>query len=107
VNQAAEYRTNAEICRRMADRAQTEEDRRAWLDMAQSWSFLTKLEDVVPTEEIETAERDNSQFNVIARGTYSDASLALARMVNRLRAKLNSTYSSVLRLLKSSWRDVK
>ena len=91
----------------MADKAQTAEDKRAWLDMARSWSFLTKLEDVVPTEEIDTAERSYNQFNVIARGRYSDASLALARMVNRLRAKLNSTYYSVLRLLKSSWRDVK
>lgn len=107
MNQAAEYRTNAEICRRMADKAQTEADKRAWLEMAQSWSFLTKLEDFVPLETIEAPERRTNQFNIIARNGYSDALLAVVRIVDRLRPKLNSAYSSVLRLLRSSRRHAK
>ena len=107
MNNAAEYRTNAEICRRMADKAKTEEDKRAWLDMAQSWSFLTKLEDVVPVERIDAPERRTNQFNIIARNRYSDALLAVVRIVDQLRPKLNSAYSSVSRLLKSTWRDAK
>lgn len=116
MNQAAEYRTNAEICRRMADKAKTEEDKRAWLEMAQSWSFLTKLEDVVPLESFDAPEHPTNAFKIISRNRYSDALLALVRIVDGLRPKLNSTYSSVSRLLKSSsvsrllkstWRDAK
>ena len=106
MNQAAEYRTNAEICRRMADKAKTEEDKRAWLDMAQSWSFLTKLEDVVPVEKVDAPER-TSQFNIIPRNRYSEPLLAVVRIVDRLRPKLNSAYSSVSRLLRSSRQHAK
>jgi hypothetical protein len=103
VNQAAEYRTNAEICRRMADKAKTEEDKRAWLDMAQSWSFLTKLEDVVPVERADASERRTNQFN----NKYSEPLLTVVRIVDRLRPKLNSAYSSVSRLLRSTRQRAK
>jgi hypothetical protein len=107
VNQAAEYRTNAEICRRMADKAKTEEDKRAWLDMAQSWSFLTKLEDVVPVERADASERRTNQFNIITRNRYSEPLLTVVRIVDRLRPKLNSAYSSVSRLLRSTRQRAK
>jgi hypothetical protein len=107
VNQAAEYRTNAEICRRMADKAKTEEDKRAWLDMAQSWSFLTKLEDVVPVESFDAPEHLTNPFKITSRNKYSEALLAVVRIVDRLRPKLNSAYSSVLRLLRSSRQHAK
>lgn len=107
MNQAAEYRTNAEICRRMADKAKTEEDKRAWLDMAQSWSFLTKLEDVVPVERADASERRTNQFNIITRNRYSEPLLTAVRIVDRLRPKLNSVYSSVSRLLRSTRQRAK
>ena len=109
MNEAAKYRANAELCRRMADKAETEQDRRAWLEMAQSWSFLTKLEDVVPLEKRDPDELGISQFNSPTRKSYSDASLALVGTVNRLKvrignplkAKLDFVYSWVSKLLKS------
>jgi hypothetical protein len=55
VNKPAEYRANAETCRRMAVKAQNDGGKPAWLDMAQSWSFLTKLEDVVPPKTFNAA----------------------------------------------------
>jgi hypothetical protein len=109
MNEAAKYRANAELCRRMADKAENEQDKRAWLEMAKSWSFLTKLEDVVPLEKRDAVELSTGPFNTTTRKRYSDASLALVKTVNRLKvrvgkplkARLNSVYSSVSSLLKS------
>jgi hypothetical protein len=58
MSEADEYRANAENCRRMADRASNEHDKRAWLEMAQSWSFLTKLEDA-PSKGFDAEEYDD------------------------------------------------
>lgn len=94
-NKAAEYRANAEICRRMADKAQSEGEKSAWLDMAQSWSFLTKLEDVVPPEAFDAAKQRNDQRGNLAGKRYSEASLALVNIVNRLKTMLDSAYASI------------
>jgi hypothetical protein len=98
MNDAAKYRANAELCRRMADEAQCEPDRRAWLEMAQSWSFLTKLEDVVPFEgfAVSRAGHDKSQLNQLIR----DITLAAAGAVNSLRTMLDATLASVSRRLR-------
>jgi hypothetical protein len=95
VNKAAEYRANAEICRRMADKAESESDKRAWLEMAQSWSFLIKLEDVVPPEASNAANQGKDQRGTLAGKGYSEASLALVSIVNRLKTMLDSAYSSI------------
>jgi hypothetical protein len=34
------YRANLEVCRRMARGAPNEQQKRAWLDMAESWRLL-------------------------------------------------------------------
>lgn len=44
----------------MADKASNEPERRAWLEMAESWSFLTKLEDA-PSEGFGPAPRDDAE----------------------------------------------
>ena len=93
VNKAAEYRANAEICRRMADKAESESDKRAWLEMAQSWSFLIKLEDVVPPKT--SANQGMDQLGIFAGKRYSGALPALISIVNRLKTTLNSAYSSI------------
>lgn len=108
VSKAAEYRTNAEICRRMADKAQNEEDRRAWLEMAQSWSFLTKLDDVVPPEKSGAAEYETSPFSRASKERYATVSStvisrmprAFVRVGNDLRTRLSSAYTAISRLLK-------
>jgi hypothetical protein len=125
VSKAAEYRTNAEICRRMADKAQNEEDRRAWLEMAQSWSFLTKLDDVVPPERSGAAEYETSPLSdageewpasvpravleIVRRpkSSIDSASTVVSRMPrvfvrvgSGLRTRLSSAYTSISRLLK-------
>jgi hypothetical protein len=125
VSKAAEYRTNAEICRRMADKAQNDEDRRAWLEMAQSWSFLTKLDDVVPPERSSVVKYETNPFSgatkqrlarvsravletvrhpktslAIASSAISHMPRALARIGTDVTTKLISAYASISRLLK-------
>jgi hypothetical protein len=38
--EADQYRANLTACRRMADKSQDEREKRAWLDMAESWRLL-------------------------------------------------------------------
>lgn len=59
---AQEYRANAETCRRMADVAPNERDKRAWLEMAQTWSFLIKLEDETG-DEVYFVEGERGRFS--------------------------------------------
>lgn len=39
-----EYRRNAEECQRMADNTSNENDRRAWLRLAESWMRMVRKE---------------------------------------------------------------
>ena len=39
MSEAEDYRANLEVCRRMAEKAPNDE-KRAWLDMAESWKIL-------------------------------------------------------------------
>jgi hypothetical protein len=106
MNSAAEYRANAEICRRMADKTPNERDKSAWLEMARSWSFLTKLEDVVPSDELNAAaarEHGADQFSPIVRDIrkkWPRMALALGKVVSGLGAKLDAAFSSISTLLK-------
>ncbi len=93
VNKAAEYRANAEICRRMADKSESESDKRAWLEMAQSWSFLIKLEDVVPPKT--SADQGMDPLGIFAGKRYSAPLVALVSIINRLKTTLDSAYSSI------------
>jgi hypothetical protein len=98
LSKATEYRANAEICRRMADKAQNEEDRRAWLEMAQSWSFLTKLDDVVPPERSSTVEPRTKQFSVAANEWYANAWRAFLEIVRHPKTSLDSASSAISRM---------
>ena len=40
MSEAEDYRANLEVCRRMAEKAPNELEKRAWLDMAKSWKIL-------------------------------------------------------------------
>jgi hypothetical protein len=98
LSKAAEYRTNAEICRRMADKAQNEEDRRAWLEMAQSWSFLTKLDDVVPQERSSAVESETSPFSGVVKEWYASVSRAFLEIVRHPKTSLDTASSAISRM---------
>ena len=101
MNEAAKYRANAELCRRMADKAQNEQDRRAWLEMAQSWSFLTKLEHVVPSEEFDAlGTNDPDQFGRIVYGIRKRCSAISLTLIDSLRTMLDATLASISSRLK-------
>jgi hypothetical protein len=40
MSEADDYRANLAVCWRMADKAPNEREKRAWLDMAESWKLL-------------------------------------------------------------------
>ncbi len=102
MNEAAEYRANAELCRRMADDAQNEQDKRAWLEMARSWSFLTKLEDVVPSDGLDAPRaRDTSPLGAIVRGSRNKYSLAVTDIFGVVSTVLEAALSSISRASKS------
>jgi hypothetical protein len=102
MNEAAEYRANAEICRRMADKAQNEQDKRAWLEMAQSWSFLTTLEDVVPFDERKDPRAlDTNWLSAIVQGKKNRYSRILIGIFGVVRTRLEAALSSILRGSKS------
>ena len=104
MSKATEYRANAEICRRMADKAQNEEDRRAWLEMAQSWSFLTKLDDVVPQERSSAIEHETSPFSGVAGQWYASVSRAFLEIVRHPKMSLDTASRAISRVLRGSVR---
>ena len=66
-----EYRANLAVCRRMADKAQNEREKRAWLEMAESWRLLIICDDVI----------DASEFFAAAPGQgMGSARIAAARL---------------------------
>ena len=44
MNRSDEYRRNADECQRMADNTSNENDKRAWLRLAESWMRMVRRE---------------------------------------------------------------
>jgi hypothetical protein len=44
---ALDYRRQAELCRTMAERAATEDERAAWLNLAYHWDAIASLRDLL------------------------------------------------------------
>jgi hypothetical protein len=55
MSEADDYRASLEVCWRMAAKATNERERRAWLDMAESWKLLVITADYADPPAAQTA----------------------------------------------------
>jgi hypothetical protein len=102
MSEATEYRANLTVCRQMADKAPNEQDKRAWLDLAESWRLLIVAgHQDIDREEL-TAAPDGQRMALT--GLFR-LTRGLVRPVEMLAPLLSETFSELARHAEVSSRN--
>jgi len=80
MSEADQYRANMTVCRQMADKAPNEQDKRAWLDLAESWRLLVIARDEgIAREDLTGASYGQriDLFSALSEGSWKEALVGL------------------------------